>query len=549
MALLLCPMAAPAQNTETTPTTPEQGQPPRTITPNLQVRRAALGQSRLERLMGKVGEAPAAKPQGGIEETSTTIGDAPTAGIDPATYVLGAGDRLAISIIGLAPEEYELTVTPEGTIVIPGLGEVRVNDVSYGAAKGEIESFVRRYRKDVQVVSSLTAVRKIKVRVLGQVVSPGAYWAPAYTKVSEAIALAGGILDFGSVRSIQLQRDDAVAAEVDLARLVLLGDAGQDAKLDSGDVVYVPYVGKLVEAAGEFKGPGVYELLDGEGLLELLRFAGGLTSQAAAEKAGLERVNAQGIKEYCDLPLSDKDLAALGPFELQDGDRLYVPSADVLQGEVLVIGAVNGSDLLHYPEKETPVLGEYRDSPEGDKFGAYKLRIGERLRTVIWNVGGPAPSADRHNARVERRRPDGTIEQFPIDLAELLDRGNEDLNIVLEPGDRIIVPTLADRVYVLGEVRKPGGFNYRANRTIVDYLGEAGGVDAQAKTTTMLVFSIRGDPMEYDIVDLGKQTKHVESPRYLEPGDVVLVPRTSFKGWRDVAQAIFTALNILRGIR
>ena len=557
LALLLLSAAARGQTTpmpglkpgeEQTPLTPLTGI---SRVPDLGLFSSQKLTSRADRLRGAgTPTAPTTPNQtGNVSGGSSILGESPSVTIDPTTYVLASGDQLLVTVNGLNDEEYPLLVSPEGTLAMPGFGEVRVNDCVYQAAKDRIRMQILKYRKDVLVTTTISRVRDIKIRLVGQVVTPGAYWTQAYSRVSEVLPLAGGIRDTGSVRQIQVQRDGAVIAEVDLARLILLGDSSQDIRLESGDTIYVPYVGSLIAATGEFKSPGLYEMLDGEGILDLLRFTGGLTAQAAREHAQVDRIGEKGVRDLQEVSLSDDGLLKLGAFTLHNGDRVHLPAIDLLQGELLVVGAVNGSDLLHYPEGQTPVVGEFRDSPAGDKFGTYKLRRGERLRTALWNVGGPAPAADKAHVRIERRKEDGTLDEIPIDLEALLDRGDDKYDVALLPGDRLVVPSLADRVYILGEVRRPMGYNYRANRSLMDYMGEAGGPGPRAKTSTVLVFSSYGGAGQYDIVDLGKQERNQEPKRMLQPGDVVMVPPTTFHGVSDALPMIFAALNIIRGLR
>src|SRR5260370_17950732 len=92
------------------------------------------------------------------------------------------------------------------------------------------------------------------------------------------------------MRRIQLRRDGKIVTAFDLYDLIVNGDKSKDAKLMSGDVIYVPPVGPLVALAGSVNTPAVYELKERATLGEVIGYAGGLTNTAAGETAGVGRL-------------------------------------------------------------------------------------------------------------------------------------------------------------------------------------------------------------------------------------------------------------------
>jgi polysaccharide export outer membrane protein len=71
---------------------------------------------------------------------------------------------------------------------------------------------------------------------------------------------------------------------------VLRGDATADARLQPGDVIFVPPVGPTVAVAGEVRRPAIYELRGERGIADLIALAGGFTANADRTTVKLERV-------------------------------------------------------------------------------------------------------------------------------------------------------------------------------------------------------------------------------------------------------------------
>src|SRR5262249_827223 len=130
--------------------------------------------------------------------------------------------------------------TPEGTALIPSVGEARVGGLTLAQAKREIRTVLsRRYALSNSSVT-LTRIREIKIRLSGAVYRPGIYTVPAYSRVSEALAKAGGLADTASRRNIQLIRENGEKKLADLVRFEREGEGASNPHLVEGDRVVVP---------------------------------------------------------------------------------------------------------------------------------------------------------------------------------------------------------------------------------------------------------------------------------------------------------------------
>ena len=94
-----------------------------------------------------------------------------------------------------------------------------------------------------------------------------------------------------------------------------------------------------------------------------------------------------------------------------------------------------------------------------------------------------------------------------------------ELDIVMEPGDQLFIPRRPSSVVVAGEVMAPGGIQYRADRTVADYLRLAGGITSIADEDHIFVIQPDGAAVQ---VDSGSW---LSEPPKLAPGSVIVVPR------------------------
>lgn len=103
----------------------------------------------------------------------------------------------------------------------------------------------------------------------------------------------------------------------------------------------------------------------------------------------------------------------------------------------------------------------------------------------------------------------------PKELAE-----HPELDLVMEPGDQLFVPRRPSSVVVAGEVMSAGGIQYRADRSVADYIALAGGISEIADEDHIFVIQPDGTAVQV--------TGHswLSDPPKLQPGSVVVVPRS-----------------------
>jgi protein involved in polysaccharide export with SLBB domain len=172
--------------------------------------------------------------------------------VSPDLYILGPGDGLTITLWGEYDEVYELTVSAEGKISLPTIGELRVLGVTLTQAQALLHAEVVKYYRNVKSGISLTELRVFKVSILGAVKNPGIYEGTADGRVSDVIDKAGGVLPGGSMRHIEVRKSERVRANADLSAFLRRGMESANPYLRDGDIIFVPPVsGSMIKIFDE----------------------------------------------------------------------------------------------------------------------------------------------------------------------------------------------------------------------------------------------------------------------------------------------------------
>jgi protein involved in polysaccharide export with SLBB domain len=244
----------------------------------------------------RVGSSDGVRPFGyEIFSYSPTTFEPLAAGpVDP-DYPIGPGDEVVVTLWGDNEFTHAAIVNREATINVPDIGQVVLNGLTLSQAKrtitdrlGAVYSGIRARRPTTFVDVTLGKLRTVgRIR---DVVRPGGYTISSVSTVLNALYSAGGPTPRGSMRDVRIIRHNVVYRNVDLYGYILTGSKAEDVRLQSGDVVFVPPVGKMVAVLGEVHRSAIYELAPGERFQALLRLAGGVNSTALLSRALVDRV-------------------------------------------------------------------------------------------------------------------------------------------------------------------------------------------------------------------------------------------------------------------
>jgi len=203
---------------------------------------------------------------------------------------------------------------------------------------------------------------------------------------------------------------------------------------------------KVIFVSGCVKSPGSYPLFQGEGVMEAVSQAGGLTKEASSG-IRIFRRNAAGappkVVDFNELVSSDDPGLNLRLFP---GDVVYVPETDRTQG-VFVFGQVN-------------------------KPGLYELKNAPTLLALVVTAGGAGADATLAGIKVVRREAGKQVILFS-NLDRALSGSDPGEDIGLKSGDIVYVPrsALGSMGYATSKILPPVQIIYYLNFIIKELLG------------------------------------------------------------------------------
>jgi polysaccharide export outer membrane protein len=387
------------------------------------------------------------------------------------SYRLGPGDELILILTGDVERAYPLTITREGFIVIPDVGQLAVAGLTLGQLEnllytrlGRAYSGVRRSPDaSTRFAISVSKLRLVQVVVAGDVMTPGQYRVSAASTAMTALYAAGGPTDIGSLRRVSVQRGGRTVATLDVYDYLLRGDASKDVRLEQGDIVYVPIHGRRVRVDGEVRRPATYEMNERETLADAIAAAGGFRPTAVQRRLVVDRVlpPAQrvpggGARATIDVALGSS--GEVPAFPLADGDVVRVPAvADRVLDRITVRGNVY---------------------TEGAQGYSTELTLEQALKRA-----GVKPDVYLGQVLISRLRGDSTRMQLRAALRDSTGATVEPF--MLAPDDEITVfsrTTFRSDAFVVigGAVRRSGRYPWREGMTLRDLVLMAGGLQEGA---------------------------------------------------------------------
>ena len=376
----------------------------------------------------------------------------------PKNYVIGADDEILIDIYGYSEANYQLKVSPEGTINIPYIGVVNVSGLSIEAATARIKSKMATVYSglnsgNTKLSINIGNIRSIKVIVTGEVTKPGTYTLPSLATVFNALYSSGGPSENGSFRNIEIIRSGKKIAFLDIYDFLLKGELKNNVRLQDQDIIRIPTYLNRVEMVGEIKRPAIFEMKDNEDLNDLLNFAGGFTERAYKARIRVLKNTATERK------ITDVTANQFSNYRPTSGDKFFV------------------NEILDRFENRVSISGSVF------RPGEYELEPGLTLKTLIQKAEGVQEDAFLSRAYITRLMPDLNTELISFDLQKVLNGQAEDISLKRE--DQVTISSIFDlkeefTISIDGEIREPGQFKYAENMTLEELIIKAGGFKESA---------------------------------------------------------------------
>jgi polysaccharide export outer membrane protein len=209
-------------------------------------------------------------------------GSVPQSGVTDAGYVIGVGDVIEVSLVGVADYRARVKVQADGTVMLPYAESVPAAEQTALQLGREIAGRLARggYYVRPQIIVDIVSYASRYVTVLGAVASPGLVPVDRAYRVSEILARVGGTRA-GGADHVTLRRASGEEMNLDIAALAT-GSESRDPEVRPGDKIYVPEAEPFF-IYGQVNAPGAYPVRDGMTVRQALARGGGLT-QLGTEK-------------------------------------------------------------------------------------------------------------------------------------------------------------------------------------------------------------------------------------------------------------------------
>jgi polysaccharide export outer membrane protein len=401
-----------------------------------------------------------------IFEQENTI-EFPT-GPTPASYVLGPGDEIIVTLSGSVEAFHTLTIDREGVLSIPDFGTLSLAGTQYGDLHDTLLSFLNQRRHNFKLKVTLGGLRSIMVNIIGRVGSPGRVEIPALSNPIIALSAADGVLKDGSLRKVVLIRTNEEGSEqitVDLYDYLRDPAQAHYVQLREDDTLYVPTIGSTIGIAGYVQEPGIYELSDETfNVADALDISGGLTPFSFTPLAHIERtVDGRSRKRY-DIALTPAGLSEI----MQDGELLMIEAVD--------------------NKRQTIVRIEGEVARPGD----FEYTAGMTLSELVERADGLTVDADLQQAFISRQIGEySAIETIPGRgnhqqprrvLVAQLDQAlakNSNHDFILMPLDLITIRSrdaamVKPVVEIIGSVQRTGTYELTASMRVSELIAIAG---------------------------------------------------------------------------
>tara|TARA_X000001036_G_scaffold222567_2_gene208253 strand:- start:1775 stop:3652 length:1878 start_codon:yes stop_codon:yes gene_type:complete len=382
----------------------------------------------------------------------------------PSNYKLGPGDEILISLWGETNFQNRFTIDKQGLIYFENIGFINLSNNSIEAAEkilqdklSKIYSTLQNDENSTQLMLSLGRLKSLNIYFSGYIENPGINLVHPFSDIFTAIVQAGGISQDGSLRNVQLIRNNNLISSFDFYSFFIDGKINfSDIKLLDGDVIHIPKVERRVSVDGEVIRPSSFELLPEDSIDDVFKYAAGLTSSASSNVILNQiipidqRLSNDNARKSQVVNLND-----LNSIELNDGDRISIGKIANVSSDVEVFGRVKSAGS--YPANGLS-LKNLLDLAGGFNDPIFRKSIDENILIL----------------RKDENQFYGLQFNVSYDSSDKFE---------LTSGDKVFVYNNSNydnifTYFVSGEINRPGTYPLKKGTTVKDVIDIAGGVTA-----------------------------------------------------------------------
>ena len=498
---------------------------------------------------GTASQASVSQSQAQLQ-SKPTIQEGP---IDPKEYIVGPGDIFGVSIIAASPLNFQIPVTPEGTIIIPTVSSIYISGMRLDSVKELMLKEIKKKYLTVQIYVTLLNCRSFFVTVRGAISGERTILVQATQRVDAAVnyrppmaipeaqqsatgqqqpVLAQGEIIVDSLlpqRNITVRHKNGTVRRADIEKYFATGNTVYNPLLEDGDVIIVPnknITKNFFSVYGAVNRQGEYEYMEGDSLTTALKMARGLTAIADSDKVMITRLSSENKFSYFTVSLKKILTGERSDILLVQGDRIVVyeeysfhSNAKVyIEGEVKFPG--------YYPiTQDSTHLSEIIQIAGGVTVNALLQNSQLFRRTITQTDIGLERSA---NSRASIPPEEEWYYQFETniklnrelvvsDFYDLVIKHDSTKDVLLRDGDIISIVARKKTVYVFGQVLNPGHISYVIGKDYNYYTRQAGGYTD---------YAVKGD---IKIIKAKSRQWLDPSETTIEEGDYVWVPKDPYR--------------------
>ncbi|MBU1222284.1 MAG: polysaccharide export protein EpsE [Gammaproteobacteria bacterium] len=223
-------------------------------------------------------------------------------------YRMGTGDVLRITVYGQPDLTTEARVGESGSITFPLIGEVKLAGTTPAQGETEIAQRLSKggFINEPFVTLNVVQYRSQQISVLGRVNRPGKFTLEKVSRVTDVLALAGGIAADGAdtVTLVRTRDGKPEYRDIDVIALFQPGGEASNELVQDGDIINVSRQ-PMFYIYGEVNRPGAFRLEQNMSVVQALSMGGGVNARGTQRGLRILRRDANGGMQELDTQLAD----------------------------------------------------------------------------------------------------------------------------------------------------------------------------------------------------------------------------------------------------
>lgn len=369
-------------------------------------------------------------------------------------YQISPGDTFLVSYWdGKANVEYQLQVDEDCYLNIPSIGIAGGFYFTINQLKKQAKELIEGYYPFSYPQVSFIKSGLFEVKILGDMAKTNYFSAWGLSRISN---VAKYVSPNANSRKVEITHRDGSKKIVDIFRIVRGED--EDVLLRPGDSIRFYRAQRIVTVSGGVRLPGTYQLTSEDSYDDLIeKYCGGYLPSADKNKI---------------LTQSYKD----GKIISGQMDKMDMIKSAPNDGEIIIIPFSKSTDSIIYLEGALSLTSNLANSIVSQATKTiYSFFPGEKVSSLIGEISANfLPGSDLESSYILRN---GQI--IKVNIPKILSGDTTD-DIILNNGDRLIIPFNQLFINVTGAVNNPGSYAYVPDRTASYYVNLAGGASDKA---------------------------------------------------------------------